>query len=217
MEDNEQLLFREFFRQVRRYQRAHQRFLNGSPSTLVAKEIYEREFESLKSLILRPEFQSVLDKHFASFDQSTGSGHTTSFDPDKLPAALVARELSLVSVAGYSKTESRHILQNLSLRRKDDQARVPSDSKELLVQLTEIHKSTIVRIQELRELPLEESAGKEKRKRKREIRRAVLSGTWGTAMIVSNIAFAAATSLITISLALGGTAIHQALRDAIGD
>lgn len=196
-------------RNLQRLEKAYDKLSRGIPDPKTAETHADRVFEGIVDLLsdkglaekldaliieARNEFQDNSEK----FDNPSEEEKEELFEAER--KALRHSGLGQADIVElYSKFQEIKV----------EKGQFVSNTEELRVSLEALHQKYKSEIEASRELPR-----KKKKKRKRKVLQGVGSMTIGTGVIIADSQF---PPLFAFSYGLGGGALHQALRDFIGE
>jgi hypothetical protein len=121
----------------------------------------------------------------------------------------VSYELSLADRIGFSRAEAQRLVVGIPA---DTTSEIPINTQQLIVALSESHRIAVFRMSELR-VSAPRASGK--RRRKRDLTRAVYSGAFGVGMLYLNLLVNVAELAWSYAVSMG--ALYQAGRDIVGE
>ncbi len=198
-----------FLLRLRDLAKAHDRLSRAVPDIKSAEEVADNALKEVLKLLEDPEINDLLNELIPGA-RSRLIEAPSDFDHEletRRPE-LVRAEVPVMQRAGARKRDIEH----LYVQYRDVQQyreKFPSDAAALRQSLIDLHKSTKVQLSKSRSLDR-----KEKKKRKRKLAQGIASAIFGTGVIAADTQL---PLLFAFSYGLGGGALHQALRDIIGE
>ncbi len=197
------------FNRLRDLAKAYDRLSRAVPDPSTAERDADTALERVNALLGDPEIAKVMGELIRA------GHHRVLSAPEEFDADLRAKRSEIIEIEtkimrriGAKEVDiSRLYLSYERSRSYRDQ--FPAEVDDLKQKLTEIHNATKEHISQSREL-----SRKEKKKRKRKIGQGVASAIFGTGVIVADTQL---PLLFAFSYGLGGGALHQALRDIVGE
>lgn len=198
-----------FVRNLLQLEKAYDKLSRGVPDPKSAEASADRALEAVTSLLSDKELASNLDALIAEARKEF-EVNADKFDAptDEQKQELFAAEARVLRSSGLRQDEIAElyaVFQGVKL----EKGQFASNSEELRTSLEALHKKYKAEIEASRQQPR-----KEKKKRKRKVLQGAASATLGTTVIIADAHF---PPLFAFSYGLGGGAIHQAIRDFIGD
>jgi hypothetical protein len=198
-----------FLLRLRDLAKAHERLARGVPDVKSAEAVADNALKAVLKLLEDPEIDDLLNE-FISAARNRLIEAPGDFDHEleTRRSELVRAEASVMQRVGARKRD----IEYLYVRYRDVQQfreKFPSDAAALRQCIVDLHQSTKVQLTESRTL-----ARKEKKTRKRKLAQGITSAIFGTGVIAADTQL---PLLFAFSYALGGSALHQALRDIVGE
>ncbi len=190
---------------LRRLDRAYRRLARSTPSPEQAAKNADKALAAVLELLSDPEVIAAMQQHIPPAREYM-LVRAESFYARVLEqqAELIRLEARLLQEFKISSEKIREYAERY--RRSPGNGRgYVADPSELIELLKMVHHSTKASLNEARRL-----SRKPKKQRKRRIRQGIASAVFGAVSIVANTQLA---PVFIFSYALGGNALHQALRD----
>jgi hypothetical protein len=194
---------------LREAARAHARLSRGVPDPRRAEAAADAAFGRVMALFDDPAVGGALDGLLPPARDKARA------DPGQFAADLAARRAQMLPVEAAAtrragvKGEDIERFYRMGERGRWQPADFPDGVQALRRQLTEAHVNAKRRVSSSRSMPR-----KPKKKTKRKVAQAIASAVFGAAAIVANTQLPA---VFAFSYGLGGAALHQALRDLVGE
>ena len=194
---------------LRELARAHERLSRGIPDPRRAEVAVDAALDRVMALLGDPAVAKVLDGLLPP------AHHRAQAAPGRFAADLSARRVEMLPVEAAAaqragvKGEDIERFYRMCEPGRWQPADFPDGVQALGRQLAEAHVNAKRRVSSSRTL-----RRKPKKKTKRKVAQAITSAVFGTAAIVANTQLPA---LFAFSYGLGGAALHQALRDLVGE
>lgn len=196
-------------RNLRQLERAYDKLTRGVPDPKAAEANADRVLEGVTNLLSDKELADNLDALIIEARKEF-EANAEKFDaPNNEPKQeLFLAEIKVLRNSGLGPEdilELYAVFQDVKL----EKGQFVSNSEELRTHLEALHRKYKAEIEASRLQPR-----KQKKKRKRKVLQGAISTTLGTTVIIADSQF---PPLFAFSYGLGGGALHQALRDFIGD
>jgi hypothetical protein len=197
---------------LRNYKQAAHRYEKAIPSPYEALSEFRHAFNEVLAQLHKKETRGLIEKELnINLAEINNINDFSSFLEEFFNKRNVSRELSLGNNFGMSRNESEKLVKRARVSNTPVIETPTLDVKfEAIVERFElIHSGIIVETEKTRTM-----GKKEKRRRKRDIRRAMASSVFGIGIIAVNTQMPAT---FVVSYGLAAAPLHQALRDIIGD
>jgi hypothetical protein len=205
MDTNQQVLLRR----LRRLSKAYDKLSRAVPNPEMAEKEVDKAFFDVLSALQDENLASLLN------EMIPGAREEILSEPNKFDESLkeyreklIIVETSITSEAGVRHKDITRMYMAYQ-KEKTKSGEFVTDAQELRDKLTLLHYSARQQIKEARKL----SPKGKKKKRKRNVAQGIVSAIFGTGVITADIYLPA---LFVFSYGLGGSALHQALRDITG-
>lgn len=175
----------------------------GVPTAADAEQNYAGRFEELLRALSNPKLDALLS---ALQEGSVGASPAPSLAD--ISEGDLEMEVNLTGSFGFKREEARELILILRDTRLAIHGRAAT-TVELRQRLVVLYNASV---QELRRS--REESRKEKKRRKRKVGQGITSGVFGVGLIAADTQY---PPLAPVSFGLGGAAIHQALRDLVGE
>ena len=194
---------------LRHLARAHVRLAKGAPNVKSAEVGVDDAINEVLELLEDPEINDLLNELIPEArDRLIEAPSDFDHELETRRPELVREETAVMQRAGARKRD----IEYLYVRYRDVQQfreEFPLDAAALRKSIVDLHESTKAQITESRPL-----GRKEKKKRKRKLAQGIASGIFGAGVIAADTQL---PLLFAFSYGLGGGALHQALRDIVGE
>lgn len=196
-------------RNLQQLDNAYDKLSRGIPNPKAAEANADRVLERVIGLLSDKELTKNLDSLIIEA-RSEFEANAEKFDnpSDKQKREMLSAEAKVLRGSGLDEDALLELYAKFQ-EVKQEKGRFVSDSKELLMHLEALHKRYKAEIEASREQPR-----KEKKRRKRKVLQGAASATFGTTVIIADAHF---PPLFAFSYGIGGGALHQAVRDFVGD
>lgn len=191
---------------LRQLEKAYDKLSRGIPDPITAAANADRVLTGVLTLLADRELTDSLNSLIAEARKTLRSPDAGSNNTEE--RSRLEQESKVLRASGLSQAEIAELyftFQDV----KGEQDKFVGSSEELRTHLESLHQKYKSEIAASREQPR-----KEKKRRKRKVLQGVISATIGTTAIVVDIQF---PPLFAFSYGFGGGALHQAVRDFIGD
>lgn len=196
-------------RSLQQLEKAYDKLSRGVPDPKAAEVNADRALEGVTSLLSDKELADKLDALIIEARKEF-EANAAKFDApsNEQKQELFSAEVKVLRNSGLGQDEIVE-LYTVFQEVKLEKGQFVSNSEELRAYLEALHKKYKAEIEASRQQPR-----KQKKKRKRKVLQGALSATVGTTVIIADSQF---PPLFAFSYGLGGGALHQAVRDFIGD
>ena len=194
---------------LRDLSKAHDRLSRGVPDIKSAEVAADNLLREVLDLLKMPEISSLLSE-LISEARIRLEDNSTDFNGqlEDRKQEFIRKEASLMRQFGASKVDIEK-LYDLYKDVQKQQAQFPLGNEALAQTIADIHHSLKTQLAESRTL-----GRKKKKKRKRKLGQGIASAIFGAGVIIADIQLPA---LFIFSYGLGGSALHQAFRDIVGE
>jgi len=189
--------------------KARERLSRAVPDPATAESEADAALQRALALLDDPEITRALTELIPP------ARHRLLNSPDEFDTEFKARRSELIAIEtkvmrrlGATEDDITQLYLSYQQTRAQREA-FPQEVDALERRLVEVHSSKILQIIASRDL-----SRKKKKKRKRKIGQGITSAIFGTGVIVAD---AQLPLLFAFSYGLGGSALHQALRDIVGE
>lgn len=194
---------------LRQLEKAYDKLSRGVPDPKIAEANADRALLRVTSLLADKELAANLDALIIEARKEF-EANAEKFDAptDEQKQELFSAEIKVLRNSGLGQdviVELYDVFQEVKL----EKGQFVSNTEELRAHLEALHKKYKAEIEASRQQPR-----KEKKKRKRKVLQGAGSTLLGTGVIIADSQF---PPLFAFSYGLGGGALHQAIRDFIGD
>lgn len=191
---------------IREYRKAASLFMRANPSPEASRARFDSAKDDLAEVLAST---SVAERIAYVIDAGhSGESPSACF---KLDSFALRLEYSLAAEYGLRTKAVENVLGQDLVR--DPTLEVIGSSPDMILQLNEIHERAITEVTLQRQNP----DRVEKKRRKRNVAQSILSALFGTGCLIGNSYALAGFPPAGFSYAVGAQAIHQSLRDAIGE
>ena len=204
---------------IRNFERAARKYVKAQPTAEESEGVLNRVFADLIASLEQPEVKRAVEGYLAQVHREAHEKATKLLaDPETLKGLPMSQEWRVANSMGFSK---RRALEILTSHKHDASVivQLPATMADLRTKLVTARDAVIKEVSQLRKMSKKELTTKQKRRRKRDILRGTMSSAFGVGVIVGNSVLVVGLGIATgaLSYALGGTALHQAGRDFIGE
>lgn len=196
---------RFLFGVIQRYERASRYYLRGKPTPDSARRLLNQTFEELVAALRLPGISERLANVISSGGETDEQVAEVISD---LTRSQIDLEIELAENFGLKKNDVKRIF--LTPSNPEVVQRIAS-AEGLISRISDFHLRLVHEVEEARGL---ERVGK--KRRKRDIARAVTSVAFGTGCAVANSFVIAGMPAMAASYAVTLTTFHQAARDVVG-
>ena len=194
---------------LRELARAHDRLSRAVPDPATAAAVADAALSRVITLLDDPDVARPLVELIpAARERVLGASDEFHVEFRERRSEVLAIETNVTRRLGTTEDDIQRMYVSYERTREKRQA-FPQGIEEIKRQLIEVHESTKAQIVVSRNL-----GRKEKKKRKRKLGQGVASAIFGTGVIVAD---SQLPVLFAFSYGLGGSALHQALRDIVGE
>lgn len=191
---------------IREYRKAASLFLRAHPSPEASQDRFDTAKAELVEMLLIPgvadRISSVIDAGIAINDKSACS---------VIDNFALQLEIKLAPEYGLRKNAVEVALENADISNVSSNA--VSAPSEMIAQLNMLHEKALLEVTAERNNP----DRVEKKKRKRNIAQSITSALFGTGCLIGNSYMLTGYPHAAVSYAVGAAALHQSLRDVIGE
>ena len=194
---------------LRELARAHERLSRAVPNPAAAIATADAALERVMTLLDDPKVAGPLAELIpAARERAGGAAGDFRAEFGQRQSELVKIEATVARRLGITEEDIRR-LYRVYERAYERRHQFPDGIDAIKRRLREVHESTKRGMAASRSM-----SRKEKKKRKRKLGQGVASALFGTGVIVANTQLPV---LFAFSYGLGGGALHQALRDIVGE
>ena len=198
-----------FLLRLRDLTKAHDRLSRGVPNIKSAEAVSDNALKEVLELLDSPEITEGLNELIpGARDRLIGAPRDFDHELEARRPELVHVEAAIVQRAGARKRDIEYFY-NLYRDVQQDREQFLTDSTDLGQSIIDLHESTKMQLADSRRI-----SRKEKKKRKRKLGQGIASAIFGAGIIAADTQF---PLLFAFSYGLGGGALHQALRDIVGE
>ncbi len=189
--------------------KAHDRLSRGVPDIKSAEAVADNALKEVLKLLENPEITDLLNELIPEArNRLIGAPSAFDHELEARRPELVRVEAAVMQRVGARKRDIEYLyVQYRDVQQYREQ--FPSDSAALRQSIFDLHESTKAQLSESRNLDR-----KKKKKRKRKLGQGIASAIFGTGIIAADTQL---PLLFAFSYGLGGSALHQALRDIVGE
>jgi hypothetical protein len=194
---------------LRELARAHQRLSRAVPDPATAAVAADAALLRVITLLDDPDVAGPLSELIPpARERVLGAADEFHAEFKERRSEVVAVEAKVTRRLGTTEEDIQRMYLSYDRARERRQA-FPEGIEGIKRQLIEVHESTKLQIVVTRNM-----SRKEKKKRKRKIGQGIASAIFGTGVIAADTQMPV---LFAFSYGLGGAALHQALRDIVGE
>lgn len=192
------------------YRKATRRYIAANPNPKTSRDHFDQKFYLLVESLRDPDVSSKFVEMFSHDDEAYQTYlHLSEEDNVERLMSELSFEIDLMVKMGFKRSDAEDMFEyTVGYTQRDDFEQF-SVIDDLITKLQQVHDHTIAVVEEARTLDR-----KGKKIRKRDVKRGSLSATFGTGLIVGNTQF---PPLAPVSYGAGLFALHQALRDFVGE
>ncbi len=193
---------------LRDLRKAHNKLRRAVPDPRTAEVVADHALNQVIEALDDPELRAMIDEMIAAARKRVADA--SDFD-EELAARreeLLKIEAELIRLAGATPGDIEALYEDFE-RNKHARANFVADVETIKQILTRVHEAAKERVAEART-----SNRKRKKRRKRKVAQGIASAVFGTGAIAADTQLPV---VFAFSYGLGGAALHQAMRDLIGE